>query len=691
MSFLLNLLYHKCESEWCTVISKIMEKIKLIIAWAAIFILISIVYLISFNVAEPKAYDFMTKNVLIQKLPFDTHKNIYGHDDVVLVVIDTKSVEQYRWPWKRELYCGLLNYLSKFAGAKVVIYDSIINTLDHDNPQSDIKYFNCLKTVDNFVTGFMFTMYEWDNAEAGEKYDKKFKEKFSLDADDQKTYAFKERYESLLVFPKPYFDVIKNVGSINTVLGPINDIKIGSVNLSFYDDPIARSSNHIIKYDGAYYPSLSMRTYMYYYNLSKVILTDDEIIFPETGKKIKQKRNFFYSNIVPLKFYKLYKEYSHKNYSAIDVIRSNELIMQGKKPILDPELFRDKVVVIGGNVPAGDGLNDNLNSSISEHHPGMDIQATAIDNLIHHDFLEIIPQWANLLITIFGMLLLYLSVKGLKLVKSIVAIILINLGYIFICCACFYFDVVINVITPIVMFVISTIFAYTHKYFIENKNKEKVQNAMGKYMSKDVMKRVIENIDNLGLGGKRAVVTVLFSDIRGFTTISEKLTAQQVSEILNEYFSEMEPIITKYNGIINKFIGDAIMAVFGEPIQDANHAENAVKCAYEMLQKVKFLHKKWVNEGKPEIEIGIGINTGEVFVGNIGSSNRMEYTVIGDTVNLASRLESYNKVYKTKILTSETTYKYVKKIADVIKIPEVQIRGKVNKIDIYEILKVKID
>ena len=162
------------------------------------------------------------------------------------------------------------------------------------------------------------------------------------------------------------------------------------------------------------------------------------------------------------------------------------------------------------------------------------------------------------------------------------------------------------------------------------------------------MKRVIQDIDNLGLGGKRANVTVLFSDIRGFTSMSENLSPAEVSEILNEYFTEMEPIITKYNGIINKFIGDAVMAIFGEPIQDKKHAQNAVKCAFAMLEKVKELQRKWASEGKPKIEIGVGINTGEVFVGNIGSINRMEYTVIGDTVNLASRLESYNKIYKTK-------------------------------------------
>jgi len=207
-------------------------------------------------------------------------------------------------------------------------------------------------------------------------------------------------------------------------------------------------------------------------------------------------------------------------------------------------------------------------------------------------------------------------------------------------------------------------------------------------MSQDVMKRIVQNIDNLGLGGKKAIVTVLFSDIRGFTTMSEQMSAQEVSEILNEYFTEMEPIISKYNGVINKFIGDAVMAIFGEPIQDKNHAQNAVKCAYEMLEKVQELQKKWAKEGKPKIEIGVGINTGEVFVGNIGSINRMEYTVIGDTVNLASRLESYNKIYKTRLLISPTTYEEVKGFVDVIKISEVQIRGKANKMDIYEILRV---
>ena len=134
--------------------------------------------------------------------------------------------------------------------------------------------------------------------------------------------------------------------------------------------------------------------------------------------------------------------------------------------------------------------------------------------------------------------------------------------------------------------------------------------------------------------------------------------------------------------------GDAILAVFGEPIKNENHAIDAVRCADCILKKVRQLQSKWLNEGKPKIEIGVGISTGEAFVGNIGSEERLEYTVIGDTVNTASRIENYNKVYKTKFLISEETFLRVQKYVDVIKIREVSIRGKAKKINIYEVLRI---
>jgi adenylate cyclase len=237
-----------------------------------------------------------------------------------------------------------------------------------------------------------------------------------------------------------------------------------------------------------------------------------------------------------------------------------------------------------------------------------------------------------------------------------------------------------------VFFVLGTSFVY--KFILEGKNKEKIKNAMSKYISDDIMSEIIQNIDELKLGGKRAEVTVLFADIRGFTTISEMYEPEEVSRILNNYFSEMIPIVNKYHGVLNKFIGDALLAVFGDPIPNEDHALNAVLCADEMIKKVEDLHKEWSIKGLPNLNIGIGINTGVVFVGNIGSNARMEYTVIGDAVNVASRIEAYNKIYKTKFLISETTYQKSKDCLDVIKISEVPIRGRVETINIYEILKV---
>ena len=658
-----------------------MIKIKQILTAAVIaFIFISVSF-VTYRLGEPKAYDFMTKHVLTQKLPFHNSKQVYGSDDIILVVIDSKTIEKYRWPWKREVNCKIFDYLNNYTQAKLIIHDSIFSTLDKDNPESDKRFFNSLKRINNLIVGFMPSLNVWQNRAEGEKYDKAFL-KFRANVVDKTNKDF-VLFRSLIKYPKPYMDSVKNAGSVAMLPGFIDG------NLSKYAmDEVYRTHEYLFRYNNGYYPSLAMKTYLQLNHNPEIILTDREIKFPENKYIIRQKKTP-YQNIVPIKYYKLYNTgYSHIKYSAVDVMDSFDAIRLGKKPILSSDIFKDKIVIIGANVPAGTGLNDNKNTPISVNHPGVDIQATAIDNILHNDFLKVLPAWINIFITVIGMLLVYGYIRVCGLYKSIVSTIIISIGYLLFGSLCFYSGVVVNILTPIVMFVFTTILAYTHKFVLENKSKEKVKSAMGKYMSQDVMKRIVQNIDNLGLGGKKSLVTVLFADIRGFTTMSEQMSAQQVSEILNEYFTEMEPIITKYNGIINKFIGDAVMAIFGEPIQDKNHAKNAVKCAYSMLRKVKELQKKWTKEGKPKIEIGIGINTGEVFVGNIGSVNRMEYTVIGDTVNLASRLESYNKIYKTKLLISPTTYEEVKGFTDVIKISDVQIRGKANRMDIYEVLKV---
>ena len=672
-----------------------MNKIRFLISAFVIALVFGFVFFVTYNFVEPKAYDFMTKTVLTEKLPFDTNKKVYGSDDIVLVVVDNKTADKYRWPWKRELNCKHFNYFYEYAKPLAIADDGILTTLDIESPESDKKFFNCVKKFNNMTTGFMPIMKPWDDKVFGEKYLKNFASKYSIEVNDKSTPAYTP-YLSMFTSPSEYLASIKHIGHAYIPVGMINK------NISSWAfDNIIRTNEYVLKYTDAYYPSLALEVFSIINGETSINLKNKTMSVQAKGVKkdiqLLNKSHAWqglnkitlqtYSN--PIRFYKMYDTgYSHIKYSTVDIMDSYDLLKAGKKPIIDPAIFKNKIVVFGANVPASAGLNDNKNSSVAVNHPGVDLQATVIDNLLNNDFLHVIPTWFNFIITVLGMFLVYIFIRVFDLAKSVTSVLTINLCYLLFATICFYFEVVTNVITPIVMFIVTTIFAYTHKFILENRSKEKVKSAMGKYMSQDVMKRVIQNIDNLGLGGKKSTVTVLFSDIRGFTSLSEQMTAQQVSEFLNEYFTEMEPIVTQYNGVINKFIGDAVMAIFGEPIQDKNHAENAVRCACAMLEKVKELQKKWLEEGKPKLEIGIGVNTGEVFVGNIGSINRMEYTVIGDTVNLASRLESYNKTYKTKLLISSSTYEEVKGIAEVIKISDVQIRGKANKMDIYEVLRI---
>ena len=271
-------------------------------------------------------------------------------------------------------------------------------------------------------------------------------------------------------------------------------------------------------------------------------------------------------------------------------------------------------------------------------------------------------------------------------------------GYIFIALfVIFYFvlykvlsmyGIYINLAAPVLSVLVVPVFIKTCRKVFTSDKSGRIKKILDKYISKDITDKIMKNPDSVSLGGKKAEITVMFADIRGFTTISETHSAEDVSGFLNEYFSEIEPVILKYNGVINKFIGDAVLVVFGDPAQDKDHVKKAVKCAYELKNTVKKIQERWICEGKPKIDIGIGINTGEAFVGNVGTQNRFEYTVIGDTVNIASRIEGYNRIYKTHVLISENTYNKISHIVDVIKIREVDIKGKSKKINIYEVLRI---
>ena len=221
---------------------------------------------------------------------------------------------------------------------------------------------------------------------------------------------------------------------------------------------------------------------------------------------------------------------------------------------------------------------------------------------------------------------------------------------------------------------------------ISLKEKEIMYDTFGKIVTPEIRNWLLQG--NTNLGGETVCATILFCDIRGFTSISEQIKPEQVVTLLNKYFSTMEQCIVEHKGIINKYIGDAIMAIFGVPVPNENQALDAYKCSIDMKKRLIELNKELESENLPPIKFGIGLHTGNVLAGNIGSNRRMEYTVIGDAVNVASRIESLCKEYNCDLLISETTIEKINNsnepINDFISIGETEIRGRKTKINIYK-------
>ena len=600
-------------------------------------------------------------------------------DEIVEVVVDDYSIQKYKW--EKDTYADLLDYFSSYTDAKVIGFDFTPTSFGTKVDDSEKKFINQISKMDNLVFGFAPERVM--NGEDDELL-KSFK-KHSLNVDVQTDLRSTYYYNGVKSASGALREATHNFGSV------IVDQAVSSGNLL--------DVANMVKISDDFYPSLGFKMYMLANKTNDVILGANSYTIPKTGLSLK----YIWNNGSFYNFIRYYRQgdngYTYPMIHASQIIDTYAMLKAGVTPknhpefydynngkLVDPAFFKDKAIFIGANITGPS--QDILKTPMHLRHPGVDIHATVYNNLISKHTLQFVGLGLALLIFVFLCVSAFLIILRTSFIRGL--LLLVGLDLVFLACV-FYAasrGYLASYATPIMCQFVTAVFAYSFKFLTESRNKEKIKNAMGKYLSQDIMKNVVKNIDDLKLGGKRAVVTVLFSDIRGFTSMSEKMSAEEVSAILNEYFGEMEPIISEYNGVINKFIGDAIMAIFGEPIQDENHPQNAVKCAYDMLKRVKYLREKWISEGKPKFDIGVGINTGEVFIGNIGTETRMEYTVIGDTVNLASRIEGFNKVYKTNLLVSSSTYEYISDIADVIKIKEVQIRGKAKKMDIYEVLRI---
>jgi len=353
--------------------------------------------------------------------------------------------------------------------------------------------------------------------------------------------------------------------------------------------------------------------------------------------------------------------------------------------------LKDKSLIVGATAV---GLYDLRNTPVEPNYPGPEIHMTALNNLLRKDFLRIWEQessklpWIILAIGILATLAwsfsgffvsFFLFFGFLFLIITVDLILFTKFGLL-------WHSIFIYLQILSLFFILQL-----YKYFAEERTKKEIRRTFAKYVAPALVDSLLKDSDNLKLGGRREHMSVFFSDVRGFTTISEKLAPEELSKILNLYLTPMTQLVFKNQGTLDKYMGDAIMAFFGAPVKTPNHAADACRCALESQQKLLEIQKDFLSKGLPNIEIGIGINTGDMSVGNMGSDIVQSYTVMGDSVNLASRLEGITKEYGVRIVISEFTYQEVKDQFVARELDLVKVKGKLKPVRIFELLSEKLN
>jgi adenylate cyclase len=373
----------------------------------------------------------------------------------------------------------------------------------------------------------------------------------------------------------------------------------------------------------------------------------------------------------------------YPHYAAFDLLYSEEQLLANQKPNIDPSVFRDKIVFVG--VTAA-GLHDVFETPFAGGlMPGIQIHASVADDFLSRRFMYPESRTVRIALVVALALLIGLIAAILPAWWATATFAAVIAVFVFVATRLFADGTWINVTQPAFAASMSLLGGVGYQYFFEGREKRKMKRLFGQYVSKDVYEQLVANPELARLGGQRRQMTVLFSDIRGFTTVSESGQPEEIVAILNEYFTRMVEIVFAHKGTLDKFVGDMVMALFGAPLDDARHAQHAVDAALEMIRELNRLNEKWAAEGRPALDIGIGISTGPMIAGNIGSEAIMSYTVIGDAVNLGARLESLNKQYGTRIIISEATRdalpdRYVfRPLGDVV------VKGKTKPVAIYEV------
>jgi adenylate cyclase len=376
---------------------------------------------------------------------------------------------------------------------------------------------------------------------------------------------------------------------------------------------------------------------------------------------------------------------TYRTYSFGDLLVAEDDLEHGRPPRVDPALFKDAIVFVG--VTAA-GLHDVFVTPLGTTGPipGAQIHANVVDQLLSHTAIAPAPAWTNLVLTAALALAVAALTVLLPMRWGTIATLAILAGLAIISLNAFARGTWVLLVPPLLGIAISAVGGLAWQYFVEGRERRQVTQLFSRYVSKDVFEQVLANPALAELGGRRRTMSVLFSDMRGFTAMTEKGEPEALVAQLNEYFSRMVEVVFAHQGTVDKFVGDMVMALFGAPLDDPAHADHAVAAAVDMVKALEVLNARWTQEGRPALGIGIGVNSGEMIAGNIGSASIRSYTVIGDAVNLGARLESLNKEHGTTIIVSAATVALLTAPPPLRPLGSVVVKGKSVPVEIFEVV-----
>lgn len=601
-----------------------------------------------------------TLDLLFRKAPLAG-----ASSQVVVVTVDQPDLDFFKkqgvvWPWPRQLYSHIIDYC-QLGGARAVIFDVLFTEASSYGHEDDQRLAQAAATAGNVVLPFFLSRQE-------------------KGANPTET-ALLDKAGLKIPGPRPEDQV--GYRSVTTPIAPLLDAAkaLGNVECRPDADGIYRRVPLVLPFRDRWLPNLSFAAFHRLGRNEPLKFVENGLLLGKMQIPLDDQGNLLLKYRGPSR--------SHRRFSAANVIASEARVRHQLPPIYPPEAFAGKWVLVGLTAP---GLLDLKASPMGGVYPGVEIHATLLDNLLQGDFLRTLPGWALwvwvlALVVAIAVAVLYFPRLSITL-AAFLGLLALNVG---LAVLAFGAGLWADPVLPGIALALSFGLATAYSYATEGRQKLYIRRMFGQYMSEAVISHLLAHPEKLKLGGERRRVTLFFSDLAGFTTISERLDAETVVALLNDYLSAMTEIILEEQGTVDKFEGDAIMALWGAPLDQEDQAQRACRAALRQQARLAELNRRFADLNLPPLKMRIGLNTGEAIVGNLGSARRFDYTVIGDTVNLASRLEGLNKFYGTGIMASEATAAECGEAVAFRELDLVAVKGKEKPVRVFEVVALQED